>query len=70
VAPQPTPDELGVSKGAIDRAGDQLRSWSVSIETEDTRFGFPAEAADVLFRFRAQFPDPLKKVTVGVRQFV
>lgn len=70
MAPRPAPDEFDLSKGAIDRAGDQLRAWSVSLEAEEARFGFPAEAAEVLFRFRAQFPDPLKKVTVGVRQFV
>jgi putative GTP pyrophosphokinase len=78
-------DEFGLSKGTIDRAGDELRAWwslprgsaaetpepgAEDLETEQAPDPFPTEAADVLFAYRAQFPDPLKKVTVGLRQFV
>jgi putative GTP pyrophosphokinase len=55
-----------VSKSAVDRAGAELRHWwDLTVEEEPPRI--PTET---LFAFRAEFPGPTKKVTVGLRQFV
>ena len=53
------------SKSAVDRAGGALRAWWLS-ENDD----LPESSATILFEFRGQFPNPTKKVTVGLRQFV
>ena len=58
---------LELSKSAIDRAGAELRKWW-SIDEDDVLP--PDQAAEALFAFRAEFPGPMKKVTVGLRQFV
>lgn len=58
---------LSVSKGAIDRAGETLRDWWLQPLVALT---VPEEAAEILFAFRAEFQNPMKKVTVGLRQFV
>jgi len=55
-----------VSKSAVDRAGTALRNWWDVEEGEQ----LPREHAETLFAFRAEFPGPMKKVTVGLRQFV
>lgn len=62
----PSP-RFGPSKGAVDRAGVALRRWWDEWEPGDP---LPAELTDLLFEFRVEFQTPMKKVTVGVRQFV
>lgn len=57
---------LGVSKGEVDRAGIALRAWWEGPEEAPV----PSRPGDLLYIFRAQFENPMKKVTVGVRQFV
>ena len=56
------------SRTAIDNAGHFLRDWWLGAE------GVPDEELDarieLLWNYRATFRRPLKKVTVGVRQFV
>ena len=56
------------SKGAINRAGVGLREWWAA--PGDPASPPPLEATDLLFEFRAAFQSPMKKVTVGLRQFV
>jgi len=63
---QPAPG-FPVSKGAIDRAGETLRDWWLRPLVD---VAVPEEAAEILFAFRAEFQNPMKKMTVGVRQFV
>lgn len=54
------------SKGQINRAGDTLREWWNAPGGEP----LPEAAAEILLAYRAGFQDPMKKVTVGLRQFV
>jgi putative GTP pyrophosphokinase len=61
--------EFGPSKGAVDRAGVALRAWWDGCEKEKGN-PLPADPTDLLFAFRAEFQNPMKKVTVGLRQFV
>ena len=58
-----------ISKSAINRAGDALRDWWLG-PLDEPGNPFPLEPANALFLFRAEFQTPMKKVTVGVRQFV
>lgn len=58
---------LEISKSAIDRAGDALRAWWAD---DDDAAAIPQEAVEILFAFRAEFPNPTRRVTVGLRQFV
>lgn len=64
--PARQPPEFELSKSAVDRAGQALRDWWLA----DDETPPPAETVDILFAFRAAVQDPLKKVTVGLRQFV
>jgi hypothetical protein len=57
---------LKLSKSAVDRAGGELRDWW----TNDDPNPLPSAAVEALYAFRAEFPNPTKKVTVGLRQFV
>jgi hypothetical protein len=57
---------LKLSKSAVDRAGNDLRDWWVNNDPPPV----PREATEALYAFRAEFPNPTKKVTVGLRQFV
>ncbi len=70
--PDAYPPELAVSKGGIDRAGERLRAWFADAATDehDSPVEVPMDDLDILLAFREQFPNPMKKVTVGVRQFV
>lgn len=54
-----------LSKTKIDKAGDALREWWNGTDEQP-----PADAAGVLFDFREGVQNPMKKVTVGLRQFV
>jgi hypothetical protein len=57
---------LKLSKSAVDRAGNDLRDWWGNNDPPP----IPREATEALYAFRAEFPNPTKKVTVGLRQFV
>lgn len=57
------------SKSAVDRAVVALREWWDGC-SEDAADAPPSDAAELLFEFRAEFQGPMKKVTVGPRQFV
>jgi ppGpp synthetase/RelA/SpoT-type nucleotidyltranferase len=57
---------LEISKSAVDRAGDELRVWWQKADAEQP---VPASAR-LLFAFRDEFPNPTKKVTLGLRGFV
>lgn len=54
----------GLSKTQVDRAGETIRNFEVATARE------LEEAIRVVSAYRAGFADPLKKVTVGLRQFV
>ena len=60
------PPKFGPSKSAVDRAGVALREWWDDFPAGE----LPPDPVDLLFAFRAEFQTPMKKVTVGVRQFV
>lgn len=62
-----SPTQFGPSKGAVDRAGISLRRWWDEAWEDEP---LPTAPLDLLVAFRAEFQDPMKKVTVGVRQFV
>jgi putative GTP pyrophosphokinase len=57
---------LELTKSAVDRAGGELRDWWSGAGPADV----PSAPVEALFAFRADFPNPMKKVTVGLRQFV
>lgn len=59
---------VSLSKSRIDKAGRVLRAWWTS--EQDVGDDVLTPHARVAFHYRATFQDPLKKVTVGVRQFV
>lgn len=66
------PDNAAMSRTQIDRAGTFLRRWwELDPDSEDAvdehDFG---RAVDILGEYRTGFQDPLKKTTVGLRQFV
>ncbi|HSR95296.1 MAG TPA: RelA/SpoT domain-containing protein [Solirubrobacterales bacterium] len=65
---------MAASKSKIDRAGRMLRDWwqapSGSAETQAFDEGELTAAVGVMVDYRSGFQDPLKKVTVGLRQFV
>jgi len=54
----------GLSKTQVDRAGETIRSFQSAKPRE------LEDAIRVASAYRAGFADPLKKVTVGLRQFV
>lgn len=64
----------GLSKGQVDRAGDQLRQWATNPLTgdEETVEGLELALAtfDTLIAFRSSFQIPLTKVVMGLRSFV
>lgn len=63
----------GVSRREIDRAGADVRERWTNFALPDNLIATdPALGAafDLVIEFRDSFQDPLKKVTVGVRQFV
>lgn len=65
------PPHAGVSKSSADRAGRRLRAWWGVGRFEDVHTDAAlAEAVADAFDYREAFSDPLKKVTVGLRQFV
>jgi GTP pyrophosphokinase len=55
-----------LSKSAVNQAGAELREWW----GVDDDLGSPIAPTEALYAFRAEFPVPTKKVTVGLRQFV
>jgi hypothetical protein len=61
----------GVSKSRLNRAAQRVEQWwgkepvELIDSDEDLR-----ESAVLLLRYRTSFQNPLKKVAVGVRQFV
>lgn len=57
----------GPSKTRVDRAGVELRKWWWGDDPASPEVG---QAIDLADEYRATFSNPLKKVTVGVRQFV
>jgi len=62
-----TPHPSGISNSRVDKAGGLLREWWTDFSIEmDSRYG---DASEVLYDFRAGCTNPLKKVTVGLRQF-
>lgn len=60
-----------ISSKAIDRAGVRLRDWAASGRPEeeflDEKF---LECAEAVWEYRRELAPTLRKVTVGVRQFV
>jgi ppGpp synthetase/RelA/SpoT-type nucleotidyltranferase len=59
------------SKSRADRAGQALRHWWIDGSADAMRAKTPlSEHGEVAVDYRATFQEPLKKVTVGVRQFV
>lgn len=65
---------MTTSRTKVDRAGGLLRRWWQSPSGSEEYNSFDeeelAEAFDVVADYRSSFQDPLKKVTVGLRQFV
>jgi putative GTP pyrophosphokinase len=60
----------GVSASSVDRAGSYLRQWWLAPSESALDESRLRAAAGILFGFREGFQPSLKKVTVGVRQFV
>lgn len=58
------------SRSRVDRAGRLLRDWWHSEEESAFDEDELLDAAAILSDYRAGFQEPLKKVTVGLRQFV
>jgi putative GTP pyrophosphokinase len=62
------------SRTQVDRAGALLRDWWRTPADSEEEAGFGEDklgaAAVILSEYRADFQGPLKKVTVGLRQFV
>jgi hypothetical protein len=58
---------LNISKGSIDRAGMALVEWW---DSAPQGASVPMVALERLLDFRSAFPDPMRKVTVGLRQFI
>jgi hypothetical protein len=62
------------SRTKVDRAGRRLRDWWRAPAGSDAERGFDEEeltdAVAIVVDYRSGFQDPLKKVTVGLRQFV
>ncbi len=65
---------VGVSRTKVDKSGALLRDWwrTPSDSAEEASFDDNAlgEAGIVIDDYRSGFQGPLKKVTVGLRQFV
>jgi hypothetical protein len=62
------PPRFSPSKSSVDRAGAELRDWWFAPGDVDELP--PFGPIDLLVAFRAEFQIPMKKVTVGLRQFV
>lgn len=62
---------MAPSRTQVDKAGRLLRDWW-RMSNEDARFDDDelGDAVGVIVEYRSGFQDPLKKVTVGLRQFV
>lgn len=58
-----------LSNTRVDRAGRALRDWWGTHDWPRENRSWTTDAA-VLLEFRSRFQNPLKKTTVGVRQFV
>ncbi len=65
---------MSISRTQVDRAGAFLRGWWQTPAGSQEEAQFDPEqlsaAFDALSQYRSGFQDPLKKVTVGLRQFV
>jgi hypothetical protein len=65
---------MGPSRTKVDKAGRLLRDWwrAPSGGEEEAQFDEDelTDAFGVIVEYRSGFQDPLKKVTVGLRQFV
>ncbi|WP_311315097.1 hypothetical protein, partial [Streptomyces naphthomycinicus] len=63
-----------ISHTQVDRAGVFLRDWWRAESDSDEEAAYDrdelSDAALVLSDYRTGFQEPLKKVTVGLRQFV
>lgn len=59
-----------LSKTKVNRAGDLLRDWWTDPDADADLSDELADAATLMFDYRATFQAPLKKVSVGLRQFV
>jgi putative GTP pyrophosphokinase len=63
-----------VSRTKVDQAGKLLRDWWRLPNSDEEGRGFDEDdltaAVGVVVDYRSGFQDPLKKVTVGLRQFV